>query len=45
VIGVVGDVKQFSPEDVPGPQIYVSDGAESVRFTSVAVRTALDPAP
>ena len=44
VIGVVGDVKQFSLEDTPGPQIYGALAQNPFAFTSVAVRTAGDPA-
>lgn len=43
IIGVVGDVKQFSPEDTPAPQIYGSLAQNPFIFTSVAVRTTGDP--
>ena len=43
VIGVVGDVKQFGPEDVPSPQMYGALAQNPFLFTSVAVRTAGDP--
>jgi putative ABC transport system permease protein len=43
IIGVVGDVKQFGPEDPPRPQIYGSLEQDPFVFTSVAVRTAGDP--
>jgi putative ABC transport system permease protein len=45
IIGVVGDVKQFSVEDPPQPQIYGALAQHPFVFTSVAVRTAGDPAP
>jgi putative ABC transport system permease protein len=45
VVGVVGDVKQFSTEDLPTPQIYGALAQNPFIFTSVAVRTAGDPAP
>ncbi len=44
IIGVVGDVKQFSTEDPPSPQIYGALAQNPFVFTSVAVRTATDPA-
>jgi len=44
VIGVVGDVKQFTAEDVPVAQIYGALPQNPMVFTSVAVRTAGDPA-
>jgi len=43
IIGVVGDVKQFSPEDVASPQMYGALSQNPFVFTSVAVRTAGDP--
>ncbi len=45
VIGVVGDVKQFSTEELPTPQIYGALAQNPFIFTSVAVRTAGDPVP
>ena len=44
IIGVVGDVKQFSPEDKATPQVYGALSQNAFLFTSVAVRTAGDPA-
>jgi putative ABC transport system permease protein len=44
IVGVVGDVKQFSPEDPPAPQMYAVLAQNPFVFTSVAVRTAGDPA-
>jgi putative ABC transport system permease protein len=44
VIGVVADVKQFSAEDTPAPQIYGALTQNPFIFTSVAVRTAGEPA-
>ncbi len=43
IVGVVGDVKQFSPEDAPAPQMYGVLSQNPFVFTSVAVRTANDP--
>ena len=43
IIGVVGDVRQFSPEDPPALQIYGALDQNPFLFTSVAVRTAGDP--
>jgi putative ABC transport system permease protein len=44
IVGVAGDVKQFTQEDVPTPQIYGALAQNPFIFTSVAVRTAGDPA-
>ncbi len=44
IIGVVGDVKQSNLEDPPEPQIYGALAQNPFIFTSVAVRTAGDPA-
>ena len=44
IIGVVGDVKQSRLEDPPEPQIYGVLAQNPFIFTSVAVRTAADPA-
>jgi putative ABC transport system permease protein len=43
IVGVVGDVKQFSPADAPVPQIYGVLAQNPFGFTSLAVRTAGDP--
>ncbi|MBZ5602709.1 MAG: ABC transporter permease [Acidobacteriia bacterium] len=43
IIGVVGDVKQYTVEDPPQPQIYGALAQNPFVFTSVAVRTAGDP--
>jgi predicted permease len=43
IIGVAGDVKQFSPADAPSPQIYGALAQNPFLFTSLAVRTAGDP--
>jgi putative ABC transport system permease protein len=43
IVGVVGDVKQFSPADAPSPQIYGTIAQNPFIFTSLAVRTARDP--
>ena len=45
IVGVVGDVKQFSPEDKAVPQIYGALAQNPFVFTSVAVRTAGNPGP
>jgi putative ABC transport system permease protein len=44
IVGVVGDVKQFRIEDQPQPEIYGVLAQNPMVFTSVAVRTAGDPA-
>jgi len=43
IVGVVGDVKQFTVDDPPEPQIYGALAQNPFVFTSVAVRTAGDP--
>jgi putative ABC transport system permease protein len=43
IVGVVGDVKQFSNTDLPVPQIYGVLSQNPFVFASVAVRTATDP--
>ena len=43
VIGVVGDVKQFSLSDPASPQIYGALAQNPFIFTSLAVRTTGDP--
>ena len=43
IVGVAGDVKQFSPADAPSPQIYGALAQNPFLFTSLAVRTAGDP--
>ena len=44
IIGVVGDVSQVRLEDPAEPQIYGALAQNPFLFTSVAVRTAVDPA-
>ncbi|HWZ32165.1 MAG TPA: ABC transporter permease [Bryobacteraceae bacterium] len=44
IVGIVGDVKQFTQEDTPTPQIYGALAQNPFSFTSVAVRTTGDPA-
>ncbi len=41
---MVGDIKQFTPEDQPEPQIYGVLAQNPFVFNSMAVRTAGDPA-
>ncbi|HLY07578.1 MAG TPA: ABC transporter permease [Rhizomicrobium sp.] len=43
IVGVVDDVKQFSPADPRSPQIYGVLAQNPFVFTSLAVRTAGDP--
>jgi putative ABC transport system permease protein len=43
IVGVVGDVTQFSPADAPSPQIYGTIAQNPFLFTSLAIRTATDP--
>lgn len=43
IVGVVGDVKQFTLTDPPSPQIYGALSQNPFLFTSLAVRTAGDP--
>ena len=43
IIGVVGDVKQFTLTDPASPQIYGALAQNPFIFTSLAVRTAGDP--
>jgi putative ABC transport system permease protein len=43
IIGVVGDVKQYGPDDVASSQIHGALAQNPFLFTSVAVRTAGDP--
>jgi putative ABC transport system permease protein len=43
IVGVVGDVKQFSLEDPPSPQAYQPLTQFPFVFTSVAVRTMENP--
>jgi putative ABC transport system permease protein len=44
IVGVVGDVKQYGPDDVVSSQIYGALAQNPFLFTSVAVRTSSDPA-
>ncbi|HEY3939325.1 MAG TPA: ABC transporter permease [Bryobacteraceae bacterium] len=43
IVGVVGDVKQYTLTDPPAPQIYGALAQNPFIFTSLAVRTAGDP--
>jgi putative ABC transport system permease protein len=43
IVGVVGDVKQFTLADPPEPQIYGALAQNPFIFTSLAVRTSGDP--
>jgi len=43
IVGVVGDIKQYSLADSPTSQIYGSLAQNPFIFTSLAVRTAGDP--
>ncbi|HZS52920.1 MAG TPA: ABC transporter permease, partial [Bryobacteraceae bacterium] len=43
IVGVVGDVKQFTLTDPPEPQIYGVLAQNPFIFTSLAVRTSGDP--
>ncbi len=43
IVGVVGDVKQFTLKDPAAPQIYGALAQNPFIFTSLAVRTAGDP--
>jgi putative ABC transport system permease protein len=43
IVGVVGDVKQFTRMDPPAPQIYGALAQNPFLFTSLAVRTSGDP--
>ena len=43
IVGVVGDVKQYTLKDPPTPQIYGALAQNPFIFTSLAVRTAGDP--
>jgi predicted permease len=43
IVGVVGDVKQFTLTDPPAPQVYGVLAQNPFIFTSLAVRTAGDP--
>ncbi len=43
IAGVVGDVKQYTLTDPPGPQIYGALAQNPFIFTSLAVRTVGDP--
>src|SRR4030095_5062043 len=43
IVGVVGDIKQYSLADSPVSQIYGSLAQNPFIFTSLAVRTAGDP--
>ena len=40
---MVGDVKQFSPADLPSPQMYGALAQNPFVFTSLAIRTSGDP--
>jgi putative ABC transport system permease protein len=43
IVGVVGDVKQYTLTDPPSPQVYGALAQNPFIFTSLAVRTAGDP--
>jgi len=43
IVGVVGDIKQFTLKDPPEPQIYGALAQNPFIFTSLAVRTSGDP--
>lgn len=43
IVGVVGDVKQYTLTDPPAPQIYGALAQNPFIFTSLAVRTVGDP--
>ena len=43
IVGVVGDVKNYEPNDRPEPQVYVSIAQRPRRFMTVIVRSSGDP--
>ncbi|MGC2656658.1 MAG: ABC transporter permease [Bryobacteraceae bacterium] len=43
IVGVVGDVKQYTLADPPAPQVYGALAQNPFLFTSLAVRTVGDP--
>lgn len=43
IVGIVGDVKQYTLTDPPAPQIYGALAQNPFIFTSLAVRTVGDP--